>query len=113
MSYDVVFERSKSEKNEATPTPSRAHVIGGGGEGVCAFTGEVLWPCRPQGADYGGSNEIGKKRRVFFVVVEEAEGFRDEAGGASENCMKSLAFHGILPEIGSFFFFFTLILNFD
>jgi len=63
--YDVVFEWSKSEKNEATPTPSRAHVIGGGGEGVCAFTGEVLWPCRPQGADYGGSNEIGKKRRVF------------------------------------------------
>ena len=40
------------------------------------------------------------------MVVEEAEGFRDEAGGDSENRMKSLAFHGILPEIGSIFVFY-------
>ena len=46
----------------------------------------------------------------FFVVAEEAEGFRDEAGGASENRMKSLVFRGILPVR---FLFFTLILNFD
>ena len=40
------------------------------------------------------------------MVVEEAEGFRDEAGGASENRMKSLVFRGILPEMGSIFVFY-------
>ena len=39
------------------------------------------------------------------MVVEEAEGFRDEAGGASENRMKSLVFRGILPGNGFDFCF--------
>ena len=39
-------------------------------------------------------------------MVVDAEGFIGEAGGASENRMKSLAFHGILPEIGSIFVFY-------
>jgi len=60
LCYDVVFGRSKS-KNEATPTPSLAHVIGGGGEGVCAVTGEVLWPGEDDGA-----NEIAFFAGEFF-----------------------------------------------
>jgi len=49
-------------------------------------------------------------------VVVDAEGFIGEAGGASENRMKSLAFHGILPEIGSifvFYFDFDFEISFD
>jgi hypothetical protein len=49
----------KSEKNEAKPTPSRAHVIGGGGEEVCAVTGEVLWPGEDDGAADGNTKEEG------------------------------------------------------
>jgi len=48
----------------------------------------------------------GHADRKEQITVEEAEGFRDEAGGDSENRMKSLAFHGILPEIGSIFVFY-------
>ena len=62
MCYDVVFGRSKSEKNEATPTPSRAHVVGGGGEGVCAVTETSK---EDECAADDGANEIA----FFFAGV--------------------------------------------
>jgi len=56
--------------------------------------------------------EEGMKKRRVFVVVVEAEGFRNE------NSIKSLAFHRILPEIGSIFVFnfdfdFEIVFDFD
>ena len=68
LSYDVVFERSKSEKNEATLTPSRTHVISGGGEGVCAVTDEEKTTVPlTETSEEGGANEIAFFfcRRVF------------------------------------------------
>ena len=62
LCYDVVFGRSKSEKNEATPTPSRAHVVGGGGEGVCAVTETSK---EDECAADDGANEIA----FFFAGV--------------------------------------------
>ena len=67
-----VFERSKSEKNEATLTPSRAHVIGGGGEGVCAVTDEEKTTVPlTETSEEGGANEIAfvLSERFFVVVV--------------------------------------------
>lgn len=69
MCHDVVSGRLKSEKNEATP--SRARVIGGGGEGVCAVTDEVLCPGEHDGAADGDveGRSVFFLPESFFVVV--------------------------------------------